>query len=362
MVEDAANFFFADDGAFLIEARNWANLDEKIKIVLDKVSRWCRQMGMGLSLEKTEIIFFWRDKNPTSYIKKYSREATRYLGIYIDKRLSFCPHIERITRKCAPLLSALRKLKHFICFKFRRSFMFSVIQNCFWVIFTIFALSDHAKSKIKKIYHKAARILTRVPDWVDIETSLKIGGLENFDKVTSRHASKRLISIDIRNHYYKSRNLKYAEWLDTIFTKIDKPVTAPTHSYNTRHKQPYTGFHKYTQPIFQNKIQEIVFPITKLNESPWRRNPYFFEDASIESILDVKTYFLSWCTFLDTDRKLTIKNSLYYSHLKNCPTIESEQDIISAFVESRRKFWNFDPIDSAFNLRGYMSLSTQGAG
>ena len=49
-------------------------------------------------------------------------------------------------------------------------------------------------------------------------------------------------------------------------------------------------------------------------------------------------------------RQKTIADSLYKSELKTLLVIDEECLRISRFVQARRGFWNFDPLEGAFSL------------
>jgi len=65
-------FCYADDTAFLVFGPTWVIVDELMRIILKFLSGWCRGNGMSLCIEKTEILYFFREKSPSGNLSVYS--------------------------------------------------------------------------------------------------------------------------------------------------------------------------------------------------------------------------------------------------------------------------------------------------
>ena len=59
-----------------------------------------------------------------------------------------------------------------------------------------------------------------------------------------------------------------------------------------------------------------------------------------------------FCEPFDLARISLIKSSLYKEELKSASDIATKTKLISSFVERRRNFWNFDPLNVPFCI-GY---------
>lgn len=68
--------------------------------MLDKLTEWGRNRGLEFNPQKTEVVMFSRrNKNPPFKLEidgaeiEYS-DTVKYLGLVLDKKLSWQPHIE----------------------------------------------------------------------------------------------------------------------------------------------------------------------------------------------------------------------------------------------------------------------------
>lgn len=84
-----------------------------------KIEKWSREAGFKLSTPKTKCIHFCRQRkcrhNPQielggleiDYVEKYE-----YLGMILDKRLSWVPHIKHLREECLKRIGLLKCLSH----------------------------------------------------------------------------------------------------------------------------------------------------------------------------------------------------------------------------------------------------------
>ena len=129
-------------------------------------------------------------------IAKYEKTVVRYLGMHLDKQLCFKHHIEVILRpKLVGLLYAMKYISRFTRLEFRRSFLFSILQNLFWPLFYIASISDTQKKALECWYNKFVRATVRAPDFVDTLTCRKIIGIESFSTGTVRMDARETIDF-----------------------------------------------------------------------------------------------------------------------------------------------------------------------
>ena len=89
-----------------------------------------------------------------------SRTVVKLLGIKLDNRLNFHPHIADVCKKAATQLNVLKRLKSFIGLKERKTLVESIIYSNFNYCPLVWHFSS-AKSaqKIKEIQERALRFL-----------------------------------------------------------------------------------------------------------------------------------------------------------------------------------------------------------
>ncbi|GFV40766.1 RNA-directed DNA polymerase from mobile element jockey [Trichonephila clavipes] len=88
---------YADDTAILSRHRNFDTLVENINEHFAHLETWFSVWKIALTSSKTEAVFFSKRKPPPEIILQNQRipwsQHTKYLGIIIDKSLTFSDNI-----------------------------------------------------------------------------------------------------------------------------------------------------------------------------------------------------------------------------------------------------------------------------
>ena len=109
---------YVDDFTIFVSARNEAHSNRAIQLSINRIKDWTKTKGLKLSVEKTIAVKFEprrRGSDPVLTLNNNAiqvREATKYLGLIIDKRLSFKQHIEHLRVECTPAINLLKHLSH----------------------------------------------------------------------------------------------------------------------------------------------------------------------------------------------------------------------------------------------------------
>ena len=101
MVQHSIVHHFADDTNILYTSKSLKDINKKVNHDLKNIVEWVRANKISLNSSKTELILF-RSKNKLINKKMNFRisgqkiemvKKTKYLGIILDKNLSFKYHI-----------------------------------------------------------------------------------------------------------------------------------------------------------------------------------------------------------------------------------------------------------------------------
>lgn len=101
---------FADDLLLVFEADSRRELESRTNKTLEKLSNWCAEVKLKLAPTKTTYLLLKGklQRNPTLKINGQSirrSRTVRYLGIDLDEKLTFMPHIERVSAKANRLMN-----------------------------------------------------------------------------------------------------------------------------------------------------------------------------------------------------------------------------------------------------------------
>ncbi|MEO1419306.1 MAG: reverse transcriptase domain-containing protein, partial [Bacteroidota bacterium] len=109
---------YVDDFTIFISSRNEAHSSRVIQTSINRINEWTKSKGFKLSAEKTAAIKFEKRKkgmDPELTLNNNAiqvLESTRYLGLIVDKRLSWKHHIEHLRIHCTPGVNLLKHLSH----------------------------------------------------------------------------------------------------------------------------------------------------------------------------------------------------------------------------------------------------------
>jgi len=107
---------FADDGALWKRGRNLMFVENKMQKAVKEVEKWANSWGFQFSVVKTQVICFTNKKNnPKLNIKMYGHQleqvkVVRFLGMWMDSKLNFGVHIQKVIEKCKKGINVLRCL------------------------------------------------------------------------------------------------------------------------------------------------------------------------------------------------------------------------------------------------------------
>lgn len=132
-IKQANIFSYADDTAVVFSADSWEQVKEIAEMGLAHISRWLSNNLLTLNTAKTNYVCFSiYDSNQPTYdlgIRIHSCntiagdtncrcpliqrvEQTKYLGVYVDQRLSWYPHLEHVIARLRKLIWIFKTLRH----------------------------------------------------------------------------------------------------------------------------------------------------------------------------------------------------------------------------------------------------------
>lgn len=93
----------ADDLLIHLKFKNPANMSEEVSLALNKLCTWLRELGMEVTPNISCCCVFSRSRISFQNLRIYKEntsircEATmKYLGIILDRKLTWLPHIKQI--------------------------------------------------------------------------------------------------------------------------------------------------------------------------------------------------------------------------------------------------------------------------
>ena len=126
---------FADDTAILCHAKNEVNLQLIAEDTLNKTDQYMKQNRLTLNEKKTELMVFRNEKLPiieTVDFKGHRLEASekcRYLGVIIDRELTYRNQLNKVISKMASAIRSLYLVRYQVPLKTRINLFKSLVLS-----------------------------------------------------------------------------------------------------------------------------------------------------------------------------------------------------------------------------------------
>ena len=157
---------FADDTNLFLTGNKIEEITLILNVELCKLSRWFKLNELSLNISKTNYIVF-RQKNkklsnvPDILIDNNKIDmvhSSKFLGVIINERLTFCDHIKLIKQKISKSLGILKYVRYKLSHTILRSLYFTLI-NPYYEYCNLVWSSNRYVGEIVTLQKKAVRII-----------------------------------------------------------------------------------------------------------------------------------------------------------------------------------------------------------
>ncbi len=249
-IKQATLYNYADDNTLAYFSKSMPDLINILEKESGVALAWLEQNEMIANPEKFHALLLRKNQTNTSgeqiningkIIK--SEETVKLLGVTLDYRLDFDPHISNLCKKAATQLNVLKRLKTFIGFQEKKilvqSFVYSNFDYCPLVWYFS---SSKSLQKIEKLQERALRFL------YNDHTSSYNDLLSRSSKCTMHVARQRLLCIEI----FKTLNHLNPPFMQSIF-ELRSSIYSSRNPNNLAHFRP-------NQTTFGSKSLKSIGP------------------------------------------------------------------------------------------------------
>lgn len=230
----SSHILYADDTTLYITGKNINDLFLKMNIELDNLSAWFKANKLALNINKTNYIVFSPNNINTvdmtltiDSIQLQRVDSTKFLGIYMDSRMTWEHHINYVGNKMSSGLYILNSLKHTLP-SYNLSMIYFSLIHCRLTYGCLLWGNSYKKymNKINTAQNKAMRAVCKV----------------NYNTSASPlFKAKKIMKVnDIYNHqvcqymYKMNNNILPAPLLNVYNKRSD------IHHHLTRHCQDFS--------------------------------------------------------------------------------------------------------------------------
>ena len=111
---------FADDACLSLSNKDPHILQKQVNIELDKVHKWLKDNKLFINYKKSNFLIFTKKRHKHNFQIKLGTEilnqetSTNYLGITLDDKLNWEPHLNKLKAKLARNCFVIYKIKRYV--------------------------------------------------------------------------------------------------------------------------------------------------------------------------------------------------------------------------------------------------------
>ena len=230
---------FADDTFLCAQNSDIETLQMEVNSELSNVYQWLAANKLSLNIAKTKYMLV-TNKNIKSFKPSITLNGTllqeceqyKYLGVMIDKNLSWKPHIQYICKKISKACGSLANLRYCVGVNLLREVYHSLIHS--YLRYGILAwgnASDTTLQPLKSLINRAVRIMLFAPfGRLDLDPIYDYLKILDVDKVKDLETSKFM---------YKLKNNILPVTIANYFQPVNH--NSSTHSYSLRKREAVTS-------------------------------------------------------------------------------------------------------------------------
>ena len=158
---------FADDTNLLNFKSCVNSIKKEVNYDLKNLSNWLKTNKISLNVGKTELVLFTSSKKQLECDLKiklngkrlYETDSVKYLGIQIDKRLTWKQHIKHLAFKLNKANAMLSKLRHVLDIKTRRSVYYAIFESHLFYASLVWAQNNNSAKGLHLLQKKSLRLM-----------------------------------------------------------------------------------------------------------------------------------------------------------------------------------------------------------
>jgi len=187
-VPDVDVNLFADDSLIFVTGKNVLEMNLNLNNALETINDWLKFNSLAINIKKSNAMIIGDNGSTLPDICMNSEKietvsVVKYLGVFIDDKLNFECHFEKLKAKINKRVGILRRLSCKLTPRTKEIYLKSIILPCYDYCSTVLLMLDNSRlSTLQKSVNKAMRIVLSAPYDTSIQfmlDSIKILSLNN---------------------------------------------------------------------------------------------------------------------------------------------------------------------------------------
>ena len=193
---------YADDVTAYVTSKTVDDCVNKLNQLAREINTWSQENKMAINIRKTEAMIINRKKfmgplTPISIggnIIEY-KENSKLLGVYIDNKLNWDTHIDKVYKQFSQKLSILKKSK-FLPTKVLEEIYFKTVIPTTTYAMTVWGTCASSKlQKVENQHIRAARLIKNIPRTVDSNKVVEVACSKNLGYMYNKKVVTEMYKI-----------------------------------------------------------------------------------------------------------------------------------------------------------------------
>ena len=163
---------YADDTFLSLDAKNYKDLQKNVNEEMKCISKWLTNNKLTLNISKTKYMLISRKKEPSNgdfrikFDDDFLEKCTpfKYLGVWLDNKLTWKPHVDHICNKLSKVCGIFSKLRYSTNMNLLKSVYYALVASHLQYCNLVWGgATDSIIDPLKKIQNRIIRILSFAP-------------------------------------------------------------------------------------------------------------------------------------------------------------------------------------------------------
>ena len=241
---------FADDTNIFFSHKDPIFLMELVNTGLQNLSCWFQANKLSINVKKLNCIIFKTSQNRQKldfsiYDTKIDRVTeTLFLGVIIDKCLTWKPHVQNLTRKISKSLGLIYKSSFCLNKNYLCRLYYSLVYPYLYYCACVWGLTYHSNLKrLVTLQKRAVKMISRSSFDAHTDPIFKSLKLLKFENI---------VSLQVAKIMYLYKNDQLPESFKNMYLTGEE-----IHNYNTRNKKYFSS------PPLKDKCTKILTSISR---------------------------------------------------------------------------------------------------
>lgn len=261
---------YADDLTLYVSVKSLDEAVRRLSSALEYLSNWLFQHGLSLSASKSTLVVFTKKRFIPPIVLEINGEnipqenKVKFLGIWLDSKLSGTPHIDYVLQKCERNINILRSLSGvwWGSHPFTQKLLYNALvrSHMDYGLFILDSCNKSALLKLDKIQAKCLRIILGAMKSSPIN-AMQVECVDPPLSIRRQYLANRFFFKLVQNSDHSL--LRKLDYLSNLFDlrshRSDNELPCLLRAYLQFIRLPYPLFQNSVMPLYSTPYDALVY-------------------------------------------------------------------------------------------------------